>query len=89
MTLADLKKHVEKKTILVGTKQTLDGIRQKKVDAVYIRSTCSDSIKQDIAHHAKINDVSVKSVSQSSDELGVLCKKPFTISVVSTLKNNG
>ena len=82
----EIKKAVEQKKIIIGTERSLKGLRQKTVKKVFISSNCPANIADDIKHLAKLASVEIVELNYPNDELGVICKKQFNISVVALPK---
>ncbi|MEM3154937.1 MAG: ribosomal L7Ae/L30e/S12e/Gadd45 family protein, partial [Candidatus Woesearchaeota archaeon] len=80
--VAELKKVLESKKVVLGTDETLKLLRQGKIKKVYITSNCEGNAKEDIERLCKVAEVECVELSQSNDEIGVICKKPFAVSVV-------
>ena len=69
--------------LIVGTKRTIKGIRKGTVSKVLLAKNAPEPIVEDIEHYCKLTEVEVETLDIECDELGVVCKKPFMISVVS------
>jgi len=80
--VAELKKVLESKKAVIGTEETIKLIRQGKIMKVFLSSNCAPQAKDDIERLCKINNVEIVELAQNNDEIGVLCRKPFAISVV-------
>jgi large subunit ribosomal protein L30e len=80
--VAELKKLLESKKLILGTDETVKFLRQGKVKKIFLASNCSPQVKDDLAQYCKVGNVECVELSQSNEEIGVLCKKPFAISVV-------
>ena len=65
-----------------GTKTALKLLKNNKAKEIYIASNYSEKLTAQMEHAAKINNVPVKKLKINSEELAVLCKKPFLISIV-------
>ena len=72
--------------MIVGTERTLKNLKLGKIGKVYLSSTCSPKTKDAITHYIKLSKAEVVLLNYPSDELGILCKKPFSISVLSVPK---
>jgi large subunit ribosomal protein L30e len=83
MTLNDLRKDLKEKKIIFGANTTLKKLRAGKLKRIYLASNCRKDIAEDIVKYGKINDVEVVKLKKTNEELGTLCKKPFSISVLS------
>lgn len=79
MSLAEIKKAMESGKIIIGLKQTLKNIRLGKVSRVYLSRNCPESTKSGITRYP----VEVEVLNKTNEELGIVCKKPFSISVLS------
>jgi len=79
----EIKKGLKDKKAVIGTARSLKALKLGKVKKVFITSNCPASVKKDIKYYAKLSNVEVVQLKQPNDELGALCKKPFSISVIS------
>lgn len=68
--------------LIVGTKRTIKGIRKGTIEKVFLAKNAPETIVEDIEHYCKLTEVKVETLDIECDELGVVCKKPFMISVV-------
>ena len=68
--------------LIVGSKSTIKGIRKGTVKKVFLAKNAPELIAEDIEHYCKLTEVEVERLDVECDELGVVCKKPFMISVV-------
>jgi len=82
----NLAKELKSKKVVIGTERVIKNLRLGKINKVYISSNCKDSIKSDISHYGKLGNIEIVELSLSNEELGVLCKKPFSISVLGLVK---
>ena len=85
MTLEDIKKALDAKKIVIGASETLKNIKLGKVSKVYVSNNCPS--QDDLENSSKIAKIDFTVLDKSNEELGVLCKKPFSISVLSILKD--
>lgn len=84
--ITDIRTAVKNKKAIIGTKSTIKNLKLGKLSKVYLSSNCSETVKKDILYYAKLAKVEVVELPYPNEELGVLCKKPFSISVLSFLK---
>ncbi|MGC9132977.1 MAG: ribosomal L7Ae/L30e/S12e/Gadd45 family protein [Nanopusillaceae archaeon] len=89
VTFDDLKRMMgeEKARIIVGAKRTIKMIKNGKVEKVFLAKNIPEDIKNDILYYSKIGNFEVEILNYTNEEIGLLLKKPFKISVVSILKN--
>jgi ribosomal protein L30E len=85
MSDADIiKKRVEKGDVTIGTSQTLLNLKHGNLEVVYVTSNCPKDVIEEIKQNSE--DVKVVELKETNNELGVICKKPFFISVIGLLK---
>ena len=72
--------------LVIGTERTLKLLRLGKIKQIYISANCADSTKENITHYSKLAGVQVNELNYPSSELGTVCKKPYSISVLGVLK---
>ncbi len=82
----EIRKILDSKNLVIGTDLTLKNLKSGNVSKVFISSNCPDEVKNELTHCSKLTDAKVIELNQPNDELGVICKKPFSISVLSLLK---
>lgn len=82
--ISNIKKAVEDKKAIIGTERTLKALKDGQLRTVYVTTNCPNKVKQDIAYYSTLTRVNVIQLEQPNDELGALCRKPFSVSVVST-----
>jgi len=78
-------KNIAGDKLVFGTDENLKLLRSGKLSKVFLASNCSDSLKSDFENLCKISNVEYVVLSDSNEEIGVICKKPFSISVVGVL----
>lgn len=82
--MTDVKAVVAKeKGIVFGTEKTLKNIKAGKTKKVLIASDCLSDTKETLMRYAKIARAEVEQLKIPSEEIGMICKKPFPISVLS------
>jgi|TARA_Y100000310_G_scaffold344724_1_gene459051 large subunit ribosomal protein L30e len=86
ITSSEIKKLIQAKNLVIGTERTLRNLKLGKVEKVIVSSNCPEKIFDDINHCAEMSKTEAIKVSYPNEELGVICKKPFSISVLSILK---
>jgi large subunit ribosomal protein L30e len=82
----EIKKLIETKRTIFGTKITLKKLKNNLIEKIFLAKNCSEPIKKDIEHLAKISNVEIINLNLNNTELGTFCKKPFSISVVGVIK---
>lgn len=80
-----LKERVQDKKVVIGAERTLKYLKDKKVETVYIAKNCPEEVKKETEYYAKMAKVPVVNLDIDNEELGVVCKKNFFISVLGTI----
>ena len=83
MTLEELRRALKEEKPIFGSELTLKKIKLGKVKKVFLASNCPKSVREDIEHFAKMSQFEIVNLKEPNDELALICKKPFSISVVS------
>lgn len=85
--LKQLKKDIEQKKVVIGAQRTLKLLRQGKIVRIILAKNCPPLVKEDLTHYTEnIGGFELVELDVPNEELGVLCKKPFLISVVGVVK---
>ena len=71
---------------ILGSDVVLKSLKQGKVSKVLVSINCKEDLKKDLDYYKSINDFEIVNVKYDSEELGVICKKPFTVSIIGFLK---
>ncbi|MFH1456133.1 MAG: ribosomal L7Ae/L30e/S12e/Gadd45 family protein [archaeon] len=79
----ELKTALKEKNIIFGLKQTLKNMKKGDVKTVLLASNCSQEAKKEIEYLAKLKSVKVVKLELASDEVGMICKKQYIVSVLS------
>ncbi|HLC73515.1 MAG TPA: ribosomal L7Ae/L30e/S12e/Gadd45 family protein [Candidatus Nanoarchaeia archaeon] len=82
MSVADIRKAIKDKKIFYGSDITIKMIKTGKVTEVYVASNCLERIKKDLRHYCGIANIKLNEIEESNEELGNICKKPFSVSVL-------
>ena len=82
----EIKKLIKAKKVIIGTGRTIKSLKLGKVDKVLLSSNCAERTVNDINYYADLSKAETIMVRYPNDELGVICKKPFSVSVLSILK---
>ncbi len=84
-TLAnELKSLVKTGKAIIGTERTLKLLRAQKLKQIYLSSNCPVEIEEEVNRLA--GDVKIEKLNYPNDELGLVCKKEFSISILGILK---
>ncbi|MFH1771109.1 MAG: ribosomal L7Ae/L30e/S12e/Gadd45 family protein [archaeon] len=87
MNTTEIKKLLgSKKNIIIGTERTIKSLKKGELNLVLVSSNCNENIINDINQYAGFSETKVEQLSMPNDELSVICKKPFSVSVIGILK---
>lgn len=83
MSIEELRKDLKTKKPVFGAERAIKELKTGKLNKIYMASNCREDIKKDILHYSKLADVKVIELEETNEDLGVVCKRPFNISVIS------
>ena len=86
MTVTEIKENLKNKRIILGTDLTIKQLKRGNLVKVFVSSNCPSRIKEDVTHYSKLGSSAVESLDIPNVELGTICKKPYSVSVVGLLK---
>ncbi len=81
-SINEIKKGIKENRAVIGTELTLKSLKLGKLKKVYMTSNCPAKVKGDIEHYSRLAKTETESLDIPNDELGVICKKQFSISVM-------
>ena len=83
----ELKKLVGSNLLVLGTDRTLKELNKGNIVKIFIAANCATDIKDSINQYCKLSKIPCEELKDDDSEIGVICKKPFSISVVGVLKS--
>ena len=86
LTSTQIKKLIKTKNLVIGTERTIKNLKLGRVEKIIISSNCAEGVINNLNYYAGLSKAETVKVSYPNDELGIICKKPFSISVLSILK---
>jgi len=86
-TPAEIRKIAESGKLILGTAKTVKELKLGNIKKVFVTSNCPDSVKEDIGKYASLSNAEVEEIEIPNDEMGVICKKPFSISIAGIMKD--
>lgn len=73
-----------KKKLIFGKSQIIKFLRNGKLEEVFLSANFPEA--NEIKNLAGLAETPVTVLKQTNDELGALCKKPFSISIIGLIK---
>ena len=83
---AEIKKMLKAGNLVIGTERSMKNLKLGKVQTLLVSSNCPERIEKDINYYAGLSGAEIHKLDYPNDELSVICKKPFSISVLALLK---
>ena len=80
-----LRDRVKAGSAIVGTERVVKALKTGGLNKVFLAKNAAEEAKETIEHYANLANISVVVLGLDNEELGVLCKKNFFISVVGIL----
>lgn len=82
----EIKKILGSEKLIIGKERTLKFLKKGELTKIYLAKNVDKESLEDISYYAELNKTEIVHLKQNNDELGTLCKKPFSIAVMSLLK---
>jgi len=86
ITAVEIQKLLKEGSLIVGTERIIKGLKKGDFERILVSKNTPEKVIENIQRYAKIGSVKVVKLKYDNEELGVVCKKPFSISVVGILK---
>lgn len=86
LSSSEIKKMMKSGSIVIGTERVMKNLKQGKVQKILVSSNCPINVERGINHYAGLSGAELYKLDYPNDELGVICKKPFSISALAFLK---
>jgi len=83
-----IKARVKEKKIVIGYRSVMKCLKTEKPELVIVANNIPKDKRKVLEYNAKIAGVDVKEFNGDSTNLGLICGKPFTISVLA-IKGKG
>lgn len=81
-SLQEFKKALEENKVIFGLDRTMKGLKANKIKNIVISTNCPKDVKEDLEYNAKIANAKVHDIEKTNEEIGTICKKPFSILVL-------
>ena len=79
--ISEIKRLVAQDKLTIGTNKVMKSLRAKKMKKIFISNNCPAELESDIDKYAKLSGTEVVKLDIPNEEFGVVCKKPFFVSV--------
>jgi len=82
----DIRKLLNTKKLIIGEDEVLKNARKGTLLKVYCASNINKLVLADLKRYSDISKFEVLDTKVPNDDLGTVCKKPFSISTIGVLK---
>ncbi|MBU1199748.1 MAG: ribosomal L7Ae/L30e/S12e/Gadd45 family protein [Nanoarchaeota archaeon] len=86
MSVDEIKKLIKTENLVIGADRVLKALRNNEVVKVFLSSNAAEGLAEDVNYYASVAKIDVEQLDIPNDELGVVCKKPFSISCLGLKK---
>lgn len=86
VTTDQLRKWIEEKKVTIGTDATTRALKTGALKKVVLAQNAPAQTRTRIERYTTMTGVELEALAVPNDELGVMCKKPFSISVLGIKK---
>ena len=80
--LSELKKELEEGKMILGMDSVTKSLKKGRLGKVYLSSNCPEKFRKDVDYYAGLAQVPVIVLDIDNEEIGVMCKKHFFVSVL-------
>ncbi len=81
-TVTELRKLLADKKLVIGKDRTLKLLKTGELAKVFVSANCPEEWKNDLKYYCSFSKIELRQLDYPNDELGTICKKPFSISVM-------
>ena len=78
----DIQAAMKSGKVIIGFRESVKSLKSGDVKSVIVSNNIPDNIKKDIEHNTKLSGVKLEVFEGSSKDLGVVCGKPFSVTVL-------
>ena len=85
-TTDQLRKLIEEKKVIIGTQNVIKALKQEKLKRLVLASNAAEQTAGMVRRYSEQSGVAIDELSVNNDELGTICKKPFSIALLGIKK---
>ena len=82
MEKKEIQKLLEEGKLIIGLRETEKAIRKGEIKKVLLASNAREDVKKRYSVYEKRGLIEIEQLGFDNEELGIICKKPFNISVI-------
>lgn len=84
--MEEIKKLLKTDKLILGADRTLKALREGTAKKVFVASNVSEKLLEDLEQYSKLNSTELIKTDKTNEQLGVFCKKSFSVQVITILK---
>lgn len=84
--IAHIKKLVGTGKLIIGTDKTLKGLKAGTIERVYLSKNCPEETTDQLERYSKIASVEIIRLERLNENMGTVCKKQYSVSVIGVAK---
>ncbi|HHF42166.1 MAG TPA: 50S ribosomal protein L30 [Candidatus Aminicenantes bacterium] len=84
--VSELKKEIKEGKVILGANRVLKELKAGSLSKVYLAKNCPSEMKKDIEYYSRLENIPLQPLNLDNEEVGILCKKHFFISVLGVKK---
>ena len=77
-----IKEKMKQEKVLLGYKSVMKSLKTSRPEVIVYANNLPDERRKMLEHNAKISNVEIKEYPNDSVNLGLVCGKPFSVSVL-------
>ncbi len=77
----EIKKIAKQENVIIGKDRVIKALKKGAIKHIFLSSNCSESLNSEIEYYAKLSNIEVVKTPYSNEDIGVMFKKQFSISV--------
>jgi len=77
-----IKRKMREKNVILGYNKVMKAIKTKQLQTIIYATNLPKEKLKIVKHNARIGGIEVKEYSKDSVELGLVCGKPFAVSIL-------
>jgi ribosomal protein L30E len=78
----EVRKLLAAKTLLIGERTVTKNLLQGTLRKVFLAKNCKADIRREVERAKTVSGVAVAVLDMTNEELGVVCKRPYAVSLL-------
>jgi ribosomal protein L30E len=82
---AEIRQLVRDEKIVIGRDVVLKKLKAGKISKVFLASNCPAVLVSELEHYQKLQEFGIEKTDVTNEELGILCRKRFFVSIIGVI----